>query len=35
MAQLSPRRQELGQPHLRTLEPYDPNFTLTSVKLGS
>ena len=35
MAQLSPRMQELVQPHLRTLEPYDPNFTPTRVNLSA
>ena len=35
MAQLSPRMQVLVQPHLRTLEPYDPNFTPTRVNLSA
>ena len=35
MAQLSPRMQELVQPHLRDLEPYDPNFTPTRVNLSA
>ena len=33
MAQLSDRVKALVQPHLRTLEPYDPNFTPTRVNL--
>ena len=35
MAQLSDRVKALVQPHLRTLEPYDPNFTPTRVNLSA
>lgn len=35
MAQLSDRVKALVQPHLRTLEPYDPNFTPTCVNLSA
>lgn len=35
MAQLSDRIKVLVQPHLRTLEPYDPNFTPTRVNLSA
>ena len=35
MAQLSDRAKALVQPHLRTLEPYDPNFTPTRVNLSA
>lgn len=35
MAQLSPRMQAFVQPHLRTLEPYDPNFAPTRVNLSA
>lgn len=35
MAQLSPRVQALLQPHLRTLDVYDPNFTPTRVNLSA
>ena len=35
MAQLSDRMRELVQPHLRSLEPYDPNFTPTRVNLSA
>ena len=35
MAQLSDRVKALVQPHLRTLEPYDPNFTPTHVNLSA
>ena len=35
MAQLSDRMRELVQPHLRDLEPYDPNFTPTRVNLSA
>lgn len=35
MAQLSDRVKVLVQPHLRTLEPYDPNFTPTRVNLSA
>ena len=35
MALLSERMRELVQPHLRDLEPYDPNFTPTRVNLSA
>lgn len=35
MAQLSDRVKALVQPHLCTLEPYDPNFTPTRVNLSA
>lgn len=35
MAQLSDRVKAFVQPHLRTLEPYDPNFTPTRVNLSA
>lgn len=35
MAQLSDRIKVLVQPHLRTLEPYDPNFTPARVNLSA
>lgn len=35
MAQLSDRVKALVQPHFRTLEPYDPNFTPTRVNLSA
>ena len=35
MPQLSPRVQELMQPHLRELDVYDPNFTPTRVNLSA
>lgn len=35
MAQLSDRIKVLVKPHLRTLEPYDPNFTPTRVNLSA
>ena len=35
MAQLSERVRALVQPHLRDLEPYDPNFTPTRVNLSA
>lgn len=35
MAQLSDRVKALVQPHLRTLEPYDPNFTPARVNLSA
>ena len=35
MAQLSPRMQELLQPHLTGIEPYDPNFTPTPINLSA
>lgn len=35
MAQLSDRVKALVRPHLRTLEPYDPNFTPTRVNLSA
>ena len=35
MAQLSDRMRELVQPHLRDLEPYDPNFAPTRVNLSA
>lgn len=35
MAQLSDRVKALVQPHLRTLEPYDPNFTPMRVNLSA
>lgn len=35
MAQLPDRVKALVQPHLRTLEPYDPNFTPTRVNLSA
>ena len=35
MAQLSDRVKALVQSHLRTLEPYDPNFTPTRVTLSA
>ena len=35
MAKLSSRAQALVQPHLRTLEPYDPNFTPTRINLSA
>ena len=35
MAQLSDCVKALVQPHLRTLEPYDPNFTPTRVNLSA
>lgn len=35
MAQLSDRVKALVQPYLRTLEPYDPNFTPTRVNLSA
>ncbi len=35
MAELSERAQRLMQPHLRTIEPYDPNFTPTRINLSA
>lgn len=35
MPQLSERVKALVRPHLRTLEPYDPNFTPTRVNLSA
>lgn len=35
MALLSDRMRDLVQPHLRDLEPYDPNFTPTRVNLSA
>ena len=35
MAELSTRVQRLMQPHLRSIEPYDPNFTATRINLSA
>lgn len=35
MAELSERAQRLMQPHLRSIEPYDPNFTPTRINLSA
>lgn len=35
MAELSARMRELVQPHLRGIEPYDPNFTPTRINLSA
>ena len=35
MAELSARVQRLMQPHLRSIEPYDPNFTTTRINLSA
>ncbi len=35
MAELSARVQRLMQPHLRSIEPYDPNFTATRINLSA
>ena len=35
MAELSARAQRLMQPHLRSIEPYDPNFTATRINLSA
>lgn len=35
MAELSERAQRLMQPHLRAIEPYDPNFTHTRINLSA
>ena len=35
VAELSTRVQRLMQPHLRSIEPYDPNFTATRINLSA
>lgn len=35
MAELSTRVQRLMQPHLRSIEAYDPNFTATRINLSA
>ena len=35
MAQLSDRVRALMQPHLASIEPYDPNFTPCRVNLSA
>ena len=35
MAELSQKMKELVQPYLASIEPYDPNFTPTSINLSA